>query len=309
MIKKIIFFIIILSISYFSISFLRPKKIISPTKLIGIIPTILPTPTEKPSINFTLLGDLGLGRHITSTSRNKNNFNWPFEQVSSFLQKYDFNLANLESPIIANCPEGKTGTFTFCGDDRFLPYLEENKFIFNLNNNHILNYGQDGLLQTKKYLSQHQIPYFYDDFLKKEINGINLGFLGFDFITYPQTDKNIVLEKIKQYNNSVDWLIVSIHWGNEYLPSPEKWRLDLARQMIDAGADIIHGHHPHVLQPTEYYKEKPIYYSLGNFIFDQNWSRETSIGEIISLKINKEKIIEEQGHPYTIKFNSQPQLD
>ena len=275
MIKKIIFSLIIIIFIWQGISFLNPPKIISPSEFIGTIPTILPTPTEKPRINFTLLGDLGLGRHITSTSRNKNNFNWPFEQVSLFLQKYDFNLANLESPIIENCPEGKTGTFTFCGDNRFLPYLSQNKFIFNLNNNHILNYGQSGLIQTKNYLNQYQIPHFYDDLLKKEINGIKLGFLGFDFITYPKIDKNIVLEKIKLYDSQLDWLIVSIHWGNEYLPSPEKWRLDFAHQMIDAGADIIHGHHPHVLQSTEYYKEKPIYYSLGNFIFDQNWSRET----------------------------------
>ncbi len=308
MTKKIILSIFLILIFWQFTVFFKAKPILYPPIL---LPQDTPTPTPTPldTISFSLLGDLGLGRHITSISRSKNNFNWPFEKVSSFLQQYDFNLANLESPIITNCPEGKTGTFTFCGDDNFLPYLQQNKFIFNLNNNHILNYGKDGLLQTKNYLDQYQIPHFYDNFLEKEVNGIKLGFLGFDFITYPNTDKNIILEKIKKYDSLVDWLIISIHWGNEYLPAPEKWRLELAHQMIDTGADIIHGHHPHVLQSTEYYKEKPIYYSLGNFVFDQNWSTETSIGEIIVLTLNQKEIIKESRHPYTIKFNSQPQLN
>jgi poly-gamma-glutamate synthesis protein (capsule biosynthesis protein) len=314
MTKKIILSLLLFLLFWQISVFFKEKEILSPSILSPDItpiatPTVIPTSIPLANVSFSLLGDIGLGRYITSTSRSKNNFNWPFQEVSSFLQSYDFNLANLESPVIADCPEGKTGTFTFCGDDKFMPFLKENKFIFNLNNNHILNYGQNGLQQTKNYLSEYQIPHFFDNFLYKEINGIKFGFLGFDFITYPQTDTNLVLEKIKNYNSQVDWLIISIHWGNEYLPSPEKWRLDLAHQMIDAGADIIHGHHPHVLQSIEYYKGKPIYYSLGNFVFDQNWSKKTSIGEIVVVTLNKKEIIKEFRHPYTIKFNSQPQLD
>ena len=270
-------------------------------------------PTSKPTVTFSLAGDLGLGRYITATARAKKDFSWSFQKVSSILQSNDFNLTNLESPIIDNCPEGKTGTFTFCGDAKFIPYLKENKFIFNLANNHIFNYGQDGFIQTKNFLSQNQINYFYShnsdtEFIKKEINGISFGFLGYDFITNPKLDPNQIIAVVKKYDSQVDWLIVSLHWGNEYLANPETWRINLAHQLIDAGVDIIHGHHPHVLQITEIYKNKPIFYSLGNFIFDQNWSKETSSSDMVILKVNKKNILETIKKPYLIKFNSQPQF-
>lgn len=252
------------------------------------------------------MGDLGLGRFITSTARNKNDFNYSFSGVSSWLLQHDFNLANLESPIIKNCPEGKTGTFTFCGDDRFIPTLSSYNFVLNLNNNHMLNYGADGLSQTKLLLKN--IPNFYDNFLTKNINGINFGFLGFDFITYPSLDKNEILAKIKKYDNQVDYLIVSIHWGNEYLPKSEQWRVNFAHDMVDAGADIIHGHHPHVWQGYEVYKDKPIFYSFGNFIFDQSWSYETSHSQIATLTLSKTKVKNIKLEPITITNNSRPRL-
>jgi gamma-polyglutamate biosynthesis protein CapA len=257
------------------------------------------------TVTIGLVGDLGLGRYITSTARTKNDYSWSFQKISPWLQQNNFTLANLESPIISNCPLGLTGTFTFCGDSQFIPELKSNKFILNLNNNHILNYGIDGLSQTKNFLST---DYFFDNFYTKTINGISFGFLGYDFITYPKLNKSEIISRIKKYDSQVDYLIVSIHWGNEYLPQPEKWRVDFAHQLVDAGADIIHGHHPHVWQGIEYYKNKPIYYSFGNFIFDQNWSSETSHSQIARLVVTKNRIIRSDLYPIEIKFNSQPVL-
>lgn len=223
----------------------------------------------------------------------------------------DFNLANLESPIIASCPQGITGTFTFCGDSRFLPYLKSNKFVLNLANNHILNYGVDGLSQTHSFLSQNEITYF-PQFSTKIINNLSFGFLGYDFISYPviasEAKQSKIIADVKKYDSTVDWLIVSIHWGNEYLPEAETWRVNLARQLVDAGADIIHGHHPHVWQSYEIYKDKPIFYSFGNFIFDQSWSYETSHSEIVKLTLSKTKIEKLELFPIEIKYNSQPVL-
>lgn len=281
----------------FIISLFTVGNIISP-----LSQTLTPTPSITPTVTIGLMGDLGLGRHITSTARNKKDFTWSFQKISPWLQKNDINIANLESPVITDCPEGKTGTFTFCGDTRFIPQL--NNFILNLNNNHILNYGQSGLIQTKKLLPQS----FYSDFYQRTINGISFGFLGFDFITYPSLNKTEVINKIKQYNTKVDWLIISVHWGNEYLPKAEKWRVTLAHDMVNAGADIIHGHHPHVWQQTEIYKNKPIFYSFGNFIFDQSWSYETSHSQIARLTLSKNMVISQELFPIEIKFNSQPSL-
>lgn len=293
---------------------LRPNISLAPS-LEKIKTGFLLIPTEEPpkTVSFGLAGDLGLGRYITTMARSKKDFSWSFQNVSSVLQSNDFNLANLESPIINNCPQGPTGTFTFCGDQKFIPYLKENKLIFNLANNHIFNYYQDGFTQTKSYLDQNQIGYFYShspdtEFYKKEINGITFGFLGYDFITNPKLDPNQIITAVKKYDGQVDWLIISLHWGNEYLKSPESWRVNLAHQLIDAGADIIHGHHPHVLQSTEIYQNKPIFYSLGNFIFDQNWSKETSSSEFVILTVDKNNILNTIKKPYIIKFNSQPQF-
>ena len=254
-----------------------------------------------------------MGRFITATARSKNDFSWSFSGVADLLQSADFNLANLESPIINDCPEGKTGTFTFCGDSRFLPHLKQNKFIFNLANNHIYNYGQDGFRQTQTFLSQNQIGYFHSqtsdsEFYHTTINNISFGFLGFDLITYPRFDHQKIIDLVSQYNSQVDWLIVSLHWGNEYLPQAETWRRTLAHQLVDAGADIIHGHHPHVLQEVEIYCDKPIFYSLGNFIFDQNWSQETSLSQLTLLTVTRDEIITTKDYPLIIKFNSRPEL-
>ena len=285
-------------LSPFVSSFVSPK----PTGVGGI-----PTPTTVPTVTIGLVGDLGLGRFITATARKKNDFSWSFQQVSPWLLSHDFNLANLESPIINNCPEGKTGTFTFCGDPQFLPYLVSNKFVLNITNNHILNYGVDGLAQTQSLLAQNNITYF-PEFTIKIIDGLSFGFLGYDFITYPKLNPQTLIADVKKYNSSVDWLIVSIHWGNEYLPSAETWRINLARQLVDAGADIIHGHHPHVWQSYEIYQDKPIFYSFGNFIFDQSWSYETSHSQIAQLTLSKTKLENLKLFPIEIKFNTQPAL-
>ena len=267
-------------------------------------PSSTPTAPEIRQVTVGLVGDLGLGRHITATARSKNDFSWSFQKITPWLTANDFNLANLESPIISNCPEGKTGTFIFCGDTKFIHYLEQNKFIFNLNNNHLLNYGQNGLLQTQQYLSRS----FYDHFYTETINGISFGFLGYDFVTHPFLDKTQILSQIKKYDSQVDHLIVSLHWGNEYLPQAENWRLDFAHQLITAWADVIHGHHPHVYQSYEIYQDKYIFYSLGNFIFDQSWSYETSHSQIARLTFTKDAITDLQLFPIEIKFNSQPAL-
>lgn len=285
------------------------RQLIAPS----IVPAAILTPTSVPSLTIGLVGDLGLGRNITSTARRKKDFSWSFQGISSWLSANDFTVANLESPLIKDCPEGEVGTFTFCGDPKFLPYLRSNKFIFSLANNHILNYGRDGYLQTKNYLNGFAIGSYNsqldpDPFYKIVKNGISVGFLSFDLITYPQYDRTKIIDLVKKYDPEVDWLIVSLHWGNEYLPSAEKWRIDLGRQLVDAGADIIHGQHPHVWQPSEIYKGRYIFYSLGNFIFDQNWSSETSRTNIVRLQLTKNDILSSTTFPVVIKSNSQPWL-
>ena len=277
---------------------------------------ILPKSSDPPipsQVTIGLVGDLGLGRFITYTARLKNDFSYSFSTISPWLTQNDFNLANLESPIVDNCPSVSGNTFKFCGDPKFIPSLLQNKFIVNLANNHILNYGQSGLDQTKKYLDDSSIKYFYShipstEFLKYSQNGINFGFVGFDLSGGHSYELQSITNLVSKYNSQVDWLVVSLHWGAEYLDKPEAWRVDFAHHLVEAGADIIHGHHPHVYQEYEIYKNKPIFYSLGNFIFDQNWSVPTSNSNIIRLTLDKNNIVDIQKFPIEIKHNSQPNL-
>ncbi|MDP4010025.1 MAG: CapA family protein [Candidatus Shapirobacteria bacterium] len=278
-------------------------------------------------VSFGLMGDLGLGRNITAQARLKKDFNWSFGGVTEWLTQNDFNLSNLESPIIKDCSTDFKNTMIFCGDPQFLPSLKYNKFILSLANNHIFNYGQNGFTQTKDYLSQNDINFVYSDppviasdsvaispnsiLTLKQINGIKFGFLAYDLVISGRviaSDSVAISNDIKKYKPEVDWLIVSLHWGNEYLSKPEKWQIDLVHQLIDVGADIIAGHHPHVVQPVETYKNKLIFYSLGNFIFDQNWSQATSESEIYRLKVSKDKILNIDKTPIIIKSNSRPEI-
>lgn len=314
---KSIFFYFLLCLSFLFLLLCLTFRSSSP--LSPLVAPILNTPTkisptQEPqpiTAQIGLMGDLGLGRTITRIARQKNNFSYSFSGVSQWLLANDLNIANLESPIIDNCPILSPTTFTFCGDPRFLPQLQRHHFFLTLANNHILNFGSSGLTQTKNFLSKHHIPFVYSHqpnsvFTRQTVNDISFGLLGFDLTGGHQFDQAEILSQVKQLDSQVDWLIVSLHWGAEYLPQAEKWRVTLARQLVDRGADIIHGHHPHVWQPPEIYQSKLIYYSFGNFIFDQNWSHATSHSNIVRLTLTKDKIIKQQTFPIEIQNNSRP---
>ncbi|MBU3935448.1 CapA family protein [Patescibacteria group bacterium] len=308
--KSIVFsFLLALFLNLFFFLFSSSSPLISPISTSG--PTATPTP--PPLVHLGLMGDLGLGRHITNTARAKNDFSWSFSGVSSWLLQNDLNLANLESPIVADCPTLPTGTFTFCGDSRFLPQLKDHRFFLSLANNHILNFGHEGLVQTQDFLTSFQIPFVYspdsdNPFFQQDINGISFGFLSFDLVSSGQLSQDQILDMVKTYDPQVDWLVVALHWGNEYLPEPESWRVNFAKKLVDGGADIIHGHHPHVWQAPEVYKDKLIYYSFGNFIFDQSWSTTTSHSNIVRLTLSKNKVEKEEIFPIEIQHNSRPVL-
>lgn len=266
------------------------------------------------SVQIGLVGDLGLGRTMTTISRQKNNFTWIFSGVSDFVKQNDFTYANLESPIVKNCRVSDPYTMTFCSDPKFIPSLKDDKYILGLANNHIFNYGQSGFNQTTDYLSQSQVPFVFSTLSDtkistKQFNNINFGFIAFD-LTDPKVYKNRlqIIDFVKNKNDQADWLIIGLHWGREYQPKADKWQIDFAHQLVDAGADIIAGSHPHVFQNYEIYKDRPIYYSLGNFIFDQNWSRPTSMSYIVTLTLTKDKIVKFNLTPITIKYNSRPEL-
>lgn len=161
-----------------------------------------------------------------------------------------------------------------------------------LANNHTLDYGTDALTDTLATLNEHDILHVgagenlqeAKEAVVIETNGKTIGFLGFSrvlpvaswaagnknpglFSTY---DSTIPENEIRSVKNTCDLVIVYVHWGIERNEYPEDYQRELAKKYIDAGADMVVGSHPHVLQGFEFYKNKPILYSLGNFLFSNS---------------------------------------
>lgn len=250
-----------------------------------------------------------LGRFVNVQTQKSKDWRYPFLKIAEITKNSNITFGNLEAPFLDNCPTTSTGMI-FCAPPQAIEGLKFAGFnVLSITNNHILNYGQKGLEQTKKILSNFNILYIplsssNNNLTIKQYNNLTFGFLSFDLVTYP----NLPVVKVVQENtNKVDVLIVSLHWGTEYAKNPSSWQKDLAHQIIDSGARIIIGHHPHVTQPTEEYNNGLIFYSLGNFVFDQSWSEETKKGKIAKIIFEGNKIMSFEEIPVYIE-NSQPKI-
>lgn len=208
-------------------------------------------------------------------------------------------------------------------------YLRNAGFdIFNLANNHVMDYGDVGLCDTIAFLEENNIRYVgagkdIGEAIKPTIierNGLKIGSLGFTLYGVFATDdssgcapanKELIIKCLSELRKKVDILIVSLHWGIEYVFYPSPKQQKLARTLIDNGADLIIGHHPHVIQGLEEYKNKLIIYSLGNFNFgveqDKNY-KDTDIGLIISVEFLKGRIKNYELIPAKIDSNCVPTL-
>lgn len=253
-----------------------------------------------------LTGDVMLGRSVMKISLSKNDPSYPFEKVSDILKKADIVFGNLENPIVLNCPFSDSG-LKFCADPKMVDGLRyANINIVNLGNNHAKNYGEDGLKQTENLLSDAGIGYVgTDNLVIKEVNGTKFGFLGFDFVDDKPNDLNYQL--IKGSKEKVDILIIMIHWGVEYTSDPTDTQKLIANDLVSSGADVVVGSHPHVIQSIDYINGKPVFYSLGNFVFDQPWSEETKKGLAIRLTYNGKKLSKIEKLPVYMKNIAQPE--
>lgn len=223
-----------------------------------------------------------------------------FDKIAPVLSKNDLVVANLEGPITNN-KSISAGTAPGTADNYFFTFdpsvaktlFDENIKLVSLGNNHILNFGREGLAETKNYLDQAKVGYFgapdYPKSASKEINGIKITFINYnEFADLPQDiNQKSTIEEIQKAKNYSDVIIVYCHWGIEYLDSAIDEQKSLAHQLVDAGADLVIGSHPHVIEPMEIYNGKRIYYSLGNFIFDQYFSEDVRNGLGVQVQIDK----------------------
>lgn len=233
-------------------------------------------------VTLLLTGDVMLGRTVMRESLNKSDPSYPFRKVADKLRSADLVFVNLENPIIANCPAHEGG-FVFCATPEMTEGLVYSGVdIVNLANNHSKNYDESALSETVEILDQRGIlATGLEELVVIERGEVNFGFLGFDFTLNEPTPADYGL--IRNSDGSVDVLIIGVHWGVEYTSKPQEYQREWARSMVEAGADVIAGHHPHWVQSFEEVNAKPVFYSLGNFVFDQMWSEETREGVAVEL--------------------------
>ncbi|WP_249897794.1 CapA family protein [Paenibacillus sp. PK3_47] len=246
-------------------------------------------PEEKISLVFAgdILLDGFVGDQIT-----RYGVNFPFAKVAPVLKKADLSFANLETPVSVR---GKAAEKTFAFRSRpetlgGLGYAGIDGVT--LANNHILDYGQQAMLDTLIHLDRNKIGHTgagsnIEEAFKpyvKTVKGKRIAVLGASRVLSGPSwhaGKNTpgaasaytaepLLGAIKKSAKENDFTVVYLHWNEEFKDYPQEYARTLAKQMIDSGADIILGAHSHCLMGIEYYKHKPIYYSLGNFVFNKS---------------------------------------
>lgn len=262
---------------------------------------------EDKSVKLILLGDVMLGRSVTTQSLKLNNPKYPFLKVADRLKKADLVLGNLEAPFVEGCKKTDSGMI-FCADPKMVEGLSyANISAVSLANNHINNYGQKGLNDTKKTLTEAKIDYTGDgNLVVKEIHGVKIGLLGFNFVSSQPT--SLDYKMINDSKKLVNILIVSVHWGEEYQENPNQLQKGIAVKLVENGADVVVGHHPHWVQSSEKVNGKPVYYSLGNFVFDQPWSEKTKEGLAVEMTFNGTNLVQEEKLPIKMVSIGQPEF-
>ena len=241
--------------------------------------------TSGESLTISFVGDCSIGDSIQyrdystcyhATIREKG-YDWPFSLVEDVLEADDLTVANLEVVLTTYTKVRQQKEINLIGDPAFVNVLFEGGVdIVNTANNHAWDFRAVGYHDALSYLDAAGMPHFgtlypgtddgSDICPVVEVKGIKIGFVGF---SYPQEyDKNRITNRIAQLREQgAQIVVVSLHWGTEEKSQPNSGQASYAKYCIDAGADVVYGHHAHVLQSVQFYKGKPIFYSTGNFTF------------------------------------------
>lgn len=276
-------------------------------------------------VRILFFGDLMLDRGVAKRIQARGvDHIFDYLHATHFTGSYDFVTANLEGAVTDSAQHyPPANLYDFAFDPATVGALKKYGFnMFSLANNHLADQGNRGVAETRKNLTelgfyhygcpdgmmvsvnpvpvfgridagtvpaQHGVTVNESSALIVKIKGYRVAFLSFSCV-YTAIDSRRIVSMIKKLRAQSDFVIVSPHWGVEYQPQANRFQKKLAHAMIDAGADAVIGHHPHVIQNHEIYKGKPVYYSLGNFIFDQYFSENTQAGLAVSLRLSRDAI-------------------
>jgi len=266
---------------------------------------------RKNRINIFAVGDIMLDRGVeyAVNKEGKGDFRFPFLKIADYLKKADILFGNLES-VISDKGEKVGSIYSFRADPKAVEGLLFAGFdVVSVSNNHIFDYGRVAMEDSLMRLKMVGIDYIGAGFSEaevrlgiiKEIKGTKICFLaytnkGSEYWQAKGNNSGIgwlddkIADDIKKAKEKSDLVMVSMHFGDEYQSEQNKEQEYFAKLAIDSGADLIFGGHPHTVQPVEKYKQGWIAYSLGNFVFDQNFSKETMEGLLLNVSIEDKKI-------------------
>jgi gamma-polyglutamate biosynthesis protein CapA len=280
------------------------------------LPTATTTPIDT-SVSLFFVGDAMFDRTVRSRTLASKRETYPFEafmkEGKSTMDSYDLQILNLEGPVTSRrrAPE-KSIDFLF---EKNIPALIKRMGFDAVSqaNNHALDQGREGEEESRRLIREAGLAVFGDEVHDDasstlafiEAKGQKIALLGFNITDNP-LDKPAAEQSIVEAKKSASHIIVYMHWGEEYHAKPTAAQVSLAHWFIDHEVDAVIGAHPHWMQSVEVYKNKPIAYSLGNFIFDQDWSVETNEGLAVGLTFVEEGSRLDL-YPVRIR-NSQPRL-
>ena len=306
--------ILVLALLLVLVVVLVPKQLSVPVTAV-IAETFAP---PVPTATVIFGGDMMFDRAVrTLVARNEPDF--IFGCIANTLATADHVVANLEGPI-TSLPSVSVGTtpespnnfrFTFPIETaaRIAPYVDT----VAVGNNHALDWGFAGLAENITHLEKAGVSYFGDaqshTVHEEDIGGVPLSFIGyneFDPVWWTEAQQKTI-EQVIQARGSGRVPVVYTHWGDEYVPATDRVKAT-GRSFIEAGAAMVIGSHPHVVQEHEYWQGKPIYYSLGNLIFDQYFSEEVQNGLLISVTFTKDGVQDITEIPIVIGTDRRPCL-
>jgi poly-gamma-glutamate synthesis protein (capsule biosynthesis protein) len=285
----------------------------------------------RPMVHVAAVGDIMLDRALGYALQN-GDLAYPFEQVVDTLSAADITIGNLESALGSN-GEAAAKHYTFRAPPEAASALKRAGFdVITLANNHALDYGQDALIQGLSILREQGIDTIgagenaeeaYSA-LVHEVNDVSIAFLGyvnvpvevggFDTETWTASAESAGLawgtaDRIKAGVASIaqfaDIVVVVLHSGYEYVEAPSEPQMDLAHAAIEAGAVLVIGHHAHVLQGIEFYKEGVIVYGLGNFAFEITGPPESAI---LNVWLDRNGVRQIEIVPVIVQPGGQPRL-
>ena len=261
----------------------QPTQAPLPEETIPTTPNPAVTQPKAESFVLSFAGDCTMGDNFDAETHSgtyckvvKDKYDYPFAKVKDIFAADDYSFVNLECALTQSDPteeemeELKENLFRFRGPVEYAKILVEGNVEFaSCANNHSKDYGKQGLYDTWDALEAENIAYasFGKTAVVTTESGLKIGVFTVFFNTNQKSVEYLVDTLEKQ---GAELIVMSIHWGDEGTYTPNAKQQELGRMAIDAGVDIVYGHHSHTLQPIEAYNGGVIYYSLGNFSFGGN---------------------------------------